>query len=77
MRLRMYSEAPSKDSVIWVCYIDNIEGDVFGAWIFRCAKRHWECDGSDRFNSFSAEVIEGLRRFSELLPIKTHLIEGC
>jgi hypothetical protein len=57
-------EAPPEDGVMWVCHIDNIEGDVFGAGIFSYSERHWECDGSDRFNSFSIEAIEGLRQFS-------------
>jgi hypothetical protein len=31
---------------------------------------HWECDGSDGFDSFPAEAVERLRRFPELLSIK-------
>jgi hypothetical protein len=33
-------EAPSEDSVIWVCHIDNVEGDVFGAGIFCGVEGH-------------------------------------
>jgi hypothetical protein len=73
----MYLGGPSEDGVIWVCHVHNIEDDVLGAGIFRGAKGDWECDGSDRFNSFSAEAIEGLRHFSESFPIETHFVEGC
>jgi hypothetical protein len=31
----------------------------------------------DWFNSFSAEAIEGLRRFFELFSVKNHFFEGC
>jgi hypothetical protein len=55
-------EVPSKDSVIWVCQIDNSEGDVFGAGIFRGAEGHW---------GVMALTV------SELLLIESHLIEGC
>jgi hypothetical protein len=58
-------EASSEDSVIWVCHINNIEGDVFGVGIFRGSEGHWECDGSDQFNSFSTKATEGLRWFSD------------
>jgi hypothetical protein len=60
-RFECVQEAPSEDSIIWVCHIDNIEGNVFGAGIFRGVERHWECDGSEHFDSFLAEAIERLR----------------
>jgi hypothetical protein len=69
-------EAPSEDSIIWVCHVDNIESDVFSVTVFGGAKGHWECDISDWFDSFSIEDIEGLRRFFELLLVKTHFVEG-
>jgi hypothetical protein len=70
-------EAPSKDSIIRVCYVDHIKGNVFSSGILRCAEGHRKCDGSDRFDSFSTEAIERLRQFFELLPIESHFIEGC
>jgi hypothetical protein len=53
-------KTPSKDSVIWIWHVDNIESDVFGARVFGSAKGHRECDSRDWFNSFPAEAIEGL-----------------
>jgi hypothetical protein len=70
-------EAPSKDSVMWVLHVNDIEGDVFCEGIFLGAIGYWEYDDSDQFDSFPGETIEGLRRFSELFLIETHLVEGC
>jgi hypothetical protein len=56
-------EAPSKDSIIRVCYVDHIKGNVFSSGILRCAEGHRKCDGSDRFDSFPTEAIERLRQF--------------
>jgi hypothetical protein len=53
-------ESSSEDGVIWVCHVNHTEGNVFGAWVLESAKGQWECDGSDGFDSFSAEAIEGL-----------------
>jgi hypothetical protein len=44
---------------------------------FGSAEGHRECDSLDRLDSFPVEAIEGIRQFSELLSIKTHLIKGC
>jgi hypothetical protein len=70
-------EAPSKDSIIWVWHVNNIESDVFGVRIFWSAKGHQECDSPDQFDSFPTEAIEGLRQFFELLSVKTHFVKGC
>jgi hypothetical protein len=70
-------ESPSKDGVIWVHLVNHVEGDVFGAGVLGSAKGHWECDGSDGLDSFSAKAVERLRRFPELLPIEFHFVEGC
>jgi hypothetical protein len=53
-------EASFKDSIVWVCHVDHVEGHVFSAGILGGAEGHWECYGSDRFHSFPAEAIEGL-----------------
>jgi hypothetical protein len=50
---------------------------ILGARVFGGAKRDWVWDGCDRFNSYSAEAVEGLRRFSELFLIEAHFAEGC
>jgi ethanolamine utilization protein EutQ (cupin superfamily) len=31
-------EDPSEDSIIWVCHVDHIEGDVFGAGVLGVSK---------------------------------------
>jgi hypothetical protein len=70
-------EASSKDSIVWICHVDNIESDVFYAMIFGSAKGYQESDCPDRLDSFTTEAIEGLRWLFELLSIKAHFIEGC
>jgi hypothetical protein len=50
-------EAPSKDSIIWVCHVDHIEGDIFGAGILMGAEGHWKCDGSDRLEPLKIEEV--------------------
>jgi hypothetical protein len=70
-------KAPSKDGNVWIWHVDNVEGDVFGVGIFGSAEGYRECDSIDRFDSFAAEAIEGLRRFSELPLVETHFVEGC
>jgi hypothetical protein len=57
-------------------HVNHIEGNVFGAWVLGSAEGHWECDGSDGFDSFSTEAIEGLRQFPKLLSVESHFVEG-
>jgi hypothetical protein len=72
--LKSIQEGPSKDSVIWVWHVDNVESDVFGARVFGSAKGHRECDSPDWFDSFPIEALEGLRQFSVLLSVKPILL---
>jgi adenylate cyclase len=53
-------EAPSEDSIIWVCHVDNIESDVLSVRIFGGAEGHRKCDNPDWFDSFPAKAVEGL-----------------
>jgi hypothetical protein len=70
-------EASFKDSVVWICHVDNIKNDVFCAGIFGSVEGYRECDCPDRLDSFTTEAIERLGWLFELFPIKTHFIEGC
>jgi hypothetical protein len=67
----------SKDGIIWVCHVDHIEGDVFGVGVIGSVEGYWECDSSNRLDSFPAEAIERLQEVPELLLIKYHFVEGC
>jgi hypothetical protein len=53
------------------------EGNAFGARVFESDRGHRECDSPERFYSFPAKTIEGLRRLSKLLSVKTHSVDGC
>jgi hypothetical protein len=55
----------------------NIKSYELGARVPGGAKGHQQGDDPDRFNSFSAEAIEGIHRLFELLSIKTYFVEGC
>jgi hypothetical protein len=66
-----------KNGIVWICHAGHIKSDVLCARVFRGAEGHRECNGSDRFNSFPAEAIKGLRRFFESFLVKTYFVEGC
>jgi hypothetical protein len=70
-------EASSKDSVLWICHVNNIESDVFYARIFWSTEGYRECDCPNQLDSFTTDAIEELRWLFELLLIKAHFIEGC
>jgi hypothetical protein len=66
-----------KMAFVWVRHVNHVKCDVFGAGVLGGAERYRECDGLDWFNYFPIKTIEGLRRFRELLSVKTHFVEGC
>jgi hypothetical protein len=70
-------ETSSEDGIVRIDHVDDVKSYELGARVLRGDKVHRQGDDPDRFNSFSAEAIEGLRRFFELLSIKTHFVEGC
>jgi hypothetical protein len=35
-----FQEDPFEDNIIWVCHVDHIEGDVFGAGVLGGAEGH-------------------------------------
>jgi hypothetical protein len=55
-------EASSKDGVIRIEHVNNIKGDVFGARVLWGSKGNRQSYDPYWFNSFPAEVEEGLDR---------------
>jgi hypothetical protein len=69
-------KASAEGGIVRVEHVDDIKGDVLCVGVLWGTKGDGEGYDSDWFNSFAAEVIEGLRLFSELLSIVTHFFKA-
>jgi hypothetical protein len=69
-------EDPSKNSVIWVWHVDNVKSDYSVRGFLGVPTDTGSVMAPTGLIFFPAKAVEGLRRFCELLSVKTHFVEG-